>query len=51
MKNLKKLTSLLLTLVMVLAMPLSVSAHTITMSPVEEGKTVQKKKEQQLQML
>lgn len=40
MKNLKKLTSLLLTLVMVLAMPLSVSAHTITMSPVEEGKTV-----------
>lgn len=40
MKNFKKLTGLLLTLVMVLAMPLSVSAHTITMSPVEEGKTV-----------
>lgn len=38
MKNLKKLTSLLLVLVMVFAMSLSVSAHTITMSNVEEGK-------------
>lgn len=38
MKNLKKLTSLLMVLVMVFAMSLSVSAHTITMSPVKENK-------------
>lgn len=40
MKNFKKVVSLLLALTMVMAMTLSVSAHTITMSPVEEGKKV-----------